>query len=45
MAGKGRPWLGWREQVKKDRVKAGLRDVETSNRCEWRRGVFEFHHK
>ena len=45
VAGKGRPRLGWREQVEKDRVKAGLRDVEASNRCEWRSGVFGFHHK
>ena len=43
--GRGRPRFGWREQVEKDRVKAGLRDVEASDRCEWRRGVFGFHHK
>ncbi len=43
--GKGRPRLGWKEQVEKDRVRAVLRDVEASNRCEWRRGVFVFHHK
>ena len=35
MTGRGRPQLGWREQVEKDRVKAGLQDVEASNRCEW----------
>ena len=45
VAGKGRPWLGWRVQVEKDRVKAGLRDVEATNRCDWRRRVFGFHHK
>ena len=45
VTGKGRPRLGWREQVEKDRVKAGLRDVEASNRCEWRHGVYAFHHK
>lgn len=45
VTGRGRPRLGWREQVEKDRVKAGLRDVEASDRCEWRRGVSGFHHK
>ena len=44
MVGKGRPRLGCSEQVETDRVKAGLRDVESSNRCESRRGVFGFHH-
>ena len=43
VTGRGRPRLGWREQVEKDRVKAGLRGVEVSNRCEWRSGVFRFH--
>ena len=47
VTGRGHPRLGWREQVEKDRVKAGLRDVEASrpNRCDWRCGVFGFHHK
>ena len=27
-------------QVEKGRVKLGLTDVEASNRCEWRSGVF-----
>ena len=43
VTGRGRPRLGWREQVEKDRVKAGLRDVEACDRCRWRRGVFWFH--
>ena len=38
---RGRPQLGWREQVEK----AGLRDDEARNRCEWPHGVFGFHHK
>jgi hypothetical protein len=42
VTGRGRPRLGWKEQMEKDRVKAGLRDVEASDRCEWRRGVFGF---
>ena len=43
VTGRGRPRLGWREQVEIDRVKAGLRDVEASNRGEWRSEVFWFH--
>ena len=34
--------LGWREQVDKDTVKAGVLGVEASNRYEWQRGVFRF---
>ena len=40
--GKGRPRLGWREQVEKDRVKAGMGNLEASQRSDWRRGVFSF---
>ena len=43
VTGRGRPRMGWREQVEKDRAKAGLRDVEAVDRCEWRRGVCGFH--
>lgn len=43
--GRGRPRLGWKEQVEKDRVKAGLREVEVSDRHAWREGVIHFHHK
>ena len=43
VTGRGRPRLGWRVQVEKDRVKVGFSDVEASNRCEWRSGVFRFH--
>ena len=43
--GRGHPRLVWSEQVDAERVKAGLRDVEASDRCEWQRGVFRFHHK
>jgi hypothetical protein len=43
VTGRGRPRMGWREQVEKDRAKAGLRDVEAVDRCEWRRGVYGFH--
>ena len=43
VTGRGRSRLGWREQG--ERVKAGLQDVEASNRCDWRRGIFWFHHK
>jgi hypothetical protein len=42
VTGRGRPRMGWREQVEKDRAKAGLRDVEAVDRCEWRRGVCGF---
>ena len=45
VSGRSRLQLGWRDQVEQDRVKVGLRDVETSNRREWRRGVSGFHHK
>ena len=45
VTGRGRPRLGWKEQVEKDRVLAGLRDVEASERCKWRRGVFGFHQR
>ncbi len=42
VTGRGRPRMGWREQVEKDRVKAGLRDVEASDRCRWRHGMYSF---
>ena len=45
VTGRGRPRLGWREQVEKDRVKAGLWNVEASDRCAWQRGVLGFHHR
>ena len=35
--------LGWREQVDKDRVKAGLGNVEVEDKTEWRDGVKSFH--
>ena len=40
--GKGRPRLGWKEQVEKDRVKTKLRAVEAGNRSKWRNGVLAF---
>ena len=45
VTGVGHLWLGWREQVEKDRVTAGLRGVEANNRDEWRNGVVGFHLK
>ena len=40
--GRGRPKMGWKEQVQKDRVRAGLQGVEASDRSKWRRGVLSF---
>jgi hypothetical protein len=40
--GKGRPPMGWKEQVDKDMVKAGLRRDDAQVRVAWRRGVSGF---
>jgi hypothetical protein len=40
--GRGRPRMGWKEQVEKDMVKAGLRRDNVQNRHAWRCGVFGF---
>ena len=45
VAVRGRPHLGWTEQVENDRVKAGLRDVDAGDRCTWRKGISTFHHR
>jgi hypothetical protein len=40
--GRGRPPMGWKEQVEKDMVKAGLRREDAQVRVAWRRGVSGF---
>jgi hypothetical protein len=40
--GRGRPPMGWKEQVAKDMVKARLRRDDAQVRVAWRRGVFGF---
>ena len=40
--GQGRPRLGWKEQVEKDRVKAELRVVDAGDRSVWRDGCWFF---
>jgi hypothetical protein len=40
--GRGRPRMGWKEQVEKDMVKAGLRRDDVQDRDAWRPGVFDF---
>jgi hypothetical protein len=40
--GRGRPPMGWKEQVEKDMVKAGLRRDDAQVRVAWRRGVSGF---
>ncbi len=37
--GRGRPKLGWKEQVERDIGKAGLSGVDVRSRLAWRRGV------
>jgi hypothetical protein len=37
--GRGRPPMGWKEQVEKDMVKAGLQRDDAQVRVAWRRGV------
>jgi hypothetical protein len=39
--GRGRPRMGWKEQVEKDMMKAGLRHDYGHDRDAWR-GVFGF---
>jgi hypothetical protein len=40
--GRGRPRMGWKEQVEKDTVKAGLRRDDVQDRDAWRREIFVF---
>jgi hypothetical protein len=40
--GRGRPRMGWKEQVEKDMVKAGLRCDDAQDRDAWRSGVSGF---
>jgi hypothetical protein len=40
--GRGRPPMGWKEQVEKDMVKAGLWRDDAQVRIAWRRGVSGF---
>jgi hypothetical protein len=40
--GRGRPLMGWKEQVEKDMVKAGLWRDDAQVRVAWRRGVSGF---
>jgi hypothetical protein len=39
---RGRPPMGWKEQVEKDMVKAGLRHDDAQVRVAWRHGVSGF---
>jgi hypothetical protein len=39
--GRGRPKLGWQEEVKKDMDRVGLRKVDAKDRGRWQRGVHE----
>jgi hypothetical protein len=40
--GRSRPRMGWKEQVEKDMLKAGLRHEDAWDRQAWRRGVYDF---
>jgi hypothetical protein len=41
VVGRGRPRLGWKEQVEKDMLKVGLRSDEAMVRCLLRHGIQE----
>jgi len=42
VVGRGRPKMGWREQVEKDMLRTGLQSVDVCDRTRWRRGVLGF---
>lgn len=44
VVGRGRPRLGWKEQVEKDRRKVGLHTVEADDRGRWRLCLSQFCH-
>ena len=42
VVGRGRPRMGWKEQVERDIQKAGLRCEQVSDRYKWCQGVWKF---